>query len=125
MSKAMETLEKALQELLCEAGTALAALEKIAKTCPSVLKEYSVSGDIWRTFYYTKWTKSRGGRWVGVPDVFATFALAEDGAVERYEWGQNVGNPGGLLAAMLRKEKEKLASVAKLSDVVPTEAEEE
>lgn len=120
MGKNMDILERVLDELLAEASTALAALEKIAATCPSAIWEFSVPGDTRRTFRYFRWAKTSRG-WVNVPDVFATFDIAADGTVTRYCWGTNVANPGGLLAAILRREREKLVSVAQLTDVPPAE----
>ena len=121
MSEKMQILDQVLRELLSEADTALAALEKIASVCPSVLKKHKPSffekkNDKERTFYYPRWIKY-DGRWERYDEEFACFIVGEDGSVERYRWGRDITNPGGLLAAMLRKEKERLGSVAKLADV--------
>ncbi|MGB9661796.1 MAG: hypothetical protein ACPL5F_07215 [Moorellaceae bacterium] len=118
----MQILDQVLHELLSEADTALAALEKIASVCPSVLEKDTPSifdrrDDKERRFYYTRWIKNNCGQWESHRDEFACFILGEGGGVEKYRWGRNITNPGGLLAAMLRKEKERLGSVAKLADV--------
>lgn len=120
--KEMQVLDEVLRELLSEADTALVALEKISSVCPGVLRKHNPSfleksNDKERRFYYPRWIKYRDGRWQRYEDEFACFIVGEDGAVESYRWGRDITNPGGLLAAMLRKEKERLGSVAKLADV--------
>ena len=118
----MQILDQVLRELLSEADTALAALEKIASVCPSVLRKHTPGpfekrNDREHRFYYPTWIKDSRGQWQRWHEDFACFIVGEDGSVEKYWWGQNITNPGGLLAAMLRKEKERLGSVAKLADV--------
>lgn len=113
----MEILEQALTDILRQADTALAAMEAISRACPA-LKNLSLPGDNHRTFYYARWTKV-GGRWACLPQHFATFVVDETGAVQKYWWGDDIVNPGGLLAALVTKEKERLASVARLADVIP------
>lgn len=103
----MERLEQALQALLRHADTALAVLNQIANTCPNVIWENSIPGST-RVFRYV------GG-------TFAVFELSETGGVKKYEFNPIIVSPGGLLAAMLRKEKERLTKLAKLADVVPAE----
>ncbi|MCG0278985.1 MAG: hypothetical protein L5656_10770 [Thermanaeromonas sp.] len=122
MNEKMQILDQVLRELLSEADTALAALDKIASVCPSVLIKdtpavFDRKDDKRRRFCYPTWIKDYKGQWVRHREEFACFVLGEDGSVESYRWGQGITNPGGLLAAMLRKEKERLGSVAKLADV--------
>ena len=100
MPNEMEILEQALTDLLRQADTALAALKAISRACPAVVKDLSALGDTQRSFYYPRWVKT-GGRWTFVLEPFATFVVGEDGKVERYWWGDNIVNPGGLLAALV------------------------
>lgn len=116
--EALEALENVLQELLSEANTALAVLDKIASTCPSVLKK-ELYRDKTRYVFYLFFEDSYD------KDIFAVFDVDDEGRVVAYQWGSEWvrylkvrSNPAGVLATLLAEEKKRVAKVARLADVL-------
>ena len=122
----MEKLKEALNEILADAENALAALNLISELSPSVLVDsvYERSNGLKEIkFSYLHFIKSRvDGCWKRIRKHFASFYLCE-GKVHKYVWGEEISNPGGLLAKLLAKEKEKFSSITKLTSV-PDNGEE-
>lgn len=108
--KSMETLQHALDELLSQATTALAALRAISMTAPGVLRmESRNSGTV---IFYISWFRGPY-----LEDLnFAEFRLDLDnnGHVRSFKFGPEITSPAGMLAARLRREREKVAAVANL-----------
>lgn len=109
----MEVLERVLAEILSCAETAIAALDKLSNA-GILLKD---GKEDYVEYMYWCWEKV-SGKWQRMYRRFAYFRF-EDGKVTKYAF--YVANPGGFLAKMLQKEKEKLESVAKLRDVTEIE----
>jgi hypothetical protein len=78
MKEKLQILEEALQELLKEASAALAALERIAGACPSVISVVP-HDERRKEFRYPRAIKDGRGRWETWFCTFAEFVVDERG----------------------------------------------
>lgn len=109
MRSSMQTLERALNELLAEANTALAALEAISRAAPGVLRRATTLDASCVTFRIS-WFR---GPYLEELD-FSKFFFDDSGNIVSFQFDPVIASPAGMLAARLRRERERLATIPKL-----------
>ena len=112
-----EVLEKVLADLLADAKTA----DKVLKRCCEV---GILEKDGCDRYVYTQWKHYERGGWLPEKQTFAK-RLTSFNKEERksfftgLRFGDQIASPGGFLAKLIEKHREKLQKVAKLEDSLP------